>query len=127
AAEDVRCRQSGCAAAEDHDRRRMAGACRGSLRLRRQLLSNEHNISLALDAPAGNGIERGRAQRLTSREVETRVMPGTAHRVADDKAVGEWTVVVSAMRADREDALASPHEDDLVLTDVPGKRAAVGQ
>ena len=44
-------------------------------------------------------------------------MPGTAHRVADDQALGERPVVVRAVRADREELVAAPRQDHLVVVD----------
>ena len=38
-------------------------------------------------------------------------MPRTAHRVADDEALGERPVVVRAVRADGEQAIALPDQD----------------
>ena len=52
-------------------------------------------------------------------------MPGTAHGVADHEAVDERTVVMRAMRADREKLLAAPHQQDLVPADMTDKLSAV--
>ena len=53
-------------------------------------------------------------------------MPRTAHRVADDEPVGERPVIVRAVRADGEELVAAPDDDDLVVTDVAGDDRAVG-
>ena len=54
-------------------------------------------------------------------------MPGTAHGVADHEALGERTVVVRAMGADREQLRAAPHQQDLVVADMTEQLSAVGE
>ena len=39
------------------------------------------------------------------------MVPGAAHRVADDRALGERAAVVRARRADGGEVVAEPHEE----------------
>ena len=54
-------------------------------------------------------------------------MPGTAHGVADHEPVGERTVVMRAMGADREDLRAAAHQQNLLVADMADELAAVGK
>jgi hypothetical protein len=47
-------------------------------------------------------------------------MPRTADRVADDESFGERTVVMRAVRPNRETFVAAPYDDDLIVADVAG-------
>jgi hypothetical protein len=53
-------------------------------------------------------------------------MPGTADRIADEKPFCQRTAVVSALRSDREDALAPAREEDGLAPDVTEKHASIG-
>ena len=48
-----------------------------------------------------------------------------ANRVAHEEAFGERTVVVRAMRTDREDSIAGARQKNLILADVPEDHAPV--
>ena len=76
-------------------------------------------VANPLHAPACDRIQRRRAQGFTGAQTETRVMPGTTHRVVDDEALGEWSVIVRAIGADGEQGLATAHEDRLFGFDAP--------
>ena len=95
-------------ASSDDDNR--GGACgrwdRGSSLRRLHLVPDEYPIALALDAPAGNRIERGCAQRLARAQAEARVMQRTPDGVADDESFGERPAVVRAVCPDRKQLAA---------------------
>jgi hypothetical protein len=52
-------------------------------------------------------------------------MPRAAHGVIDDDAVGERPVIVRAVRADREELAASPHEQHVFIVNAPEHDATV--
>ena len=88
--------------------------CRGIGRRERialELLRHDHAIAAPLDPPAGEVRQRRRAQRLAGAEAEARVVPGTAHRVADDRALRQRAAVVTARRADGVEVVADSCEE----------------
>ena len=92
-----------------------------------QLLSHEDLVAGAFHPPARDRVQGGRTQRLAGFEAETGVVPGASNRIVDDEALGKRTVVVRAMRADREEPIAGARQDDIVLPDVPEDHASVGK
>jgi hypothetical protein len=54
-------------------------------------------------------------------------MPGASHGIVDDDAVGERTVVVSAMRADGEDLVARTCEHHIVVIHMSEQQVAVSK
>ncbi len=98
---------------------------RGHGRLR-HLVSHEDLVADAFHAPARDGVEGRRTQRLAGFEAETGVVPGASNRVAHDEAFGKRTVVVRAMRADREQSIAGARQKNLILPDLPEDHAPIG-
>jgi hypothetical protein len=114
--------------ADDHNgRRRPIGASRCGRRLRRQLLTDEQPVALAVHAPAGDRIERRRAERLPRSQAEAGVMPRTAHRVPDDEPFDERAAIVRTRRANGEQLVAGTCQHDLVVADAAENHAAVLQ
>jgi hypothetical protein len=66
-------------------------------------------------------------QRFSGPEIETGVMPGTSHRIVDNEALRERTIVVGALSADRENVSAAAHEQNRVLSDMADELGAVWQ
>ena len=91
------------------------------------LLADEDPVARPLDAPAGDRIQRRRAQRLAGAQTEAGVMPGTAHRIVDDEPLGERPVIVRTGRADGEDTVTAPYQDHVVGIDAPGDDCPVGK
>ena len=56
------------------------------------------------------GTQGRRRQGLSRAQIETGVMPGAAHRVVDDQTVGKRSMIVRAMRPDRENVVSPPHQ-----------------
>ena len=54
-------------------------------------------------------------------------MPRTPNAGADDKAFGERTVVVRAMRADGKRAIADARQQHVLVTDLPEQHSTVRQ
>src|SRR5688572_23958856 len=119
--------QAGAAASDDDDGRGRACHARGARArgVHRQLLSDVRLVANPLDTPAGNRIEGRRAERLTGSQAEAGMVPRASHRVADDQAFDEWAVIVSAGRADGEEAITLAHQDRLLLADASEDLAAV--
>src|SRR5438876_1155583 len=75
-----------------------------------EFVSHEHAVAAPLDAPATDGVERGRLDGFARAQTETGVVPRTMHGLADDQSVSEWSVVMGALCADREElVLARDH------------------
>ena len=87
------------------------------------LVSHEDLVAGAFHAPARDGVEGGRTQRLAGFEAETGVVPRASNRVAHDEAFGKRTVIVRAMRADREESIAGASQKNMILSDVPEDHA----
>src|SRR5437667_239667 len=54
-------------------------------------------------------------------------MPGAAHGVADYDAIGERTVIMRAMGADREQLRPATHQENLVIAGMTDELAAIGK
>ena len=110
--------RAGAASADDEDRGERGLRPRASPRALRaafgEFFPHESRIADPLDPPAGDRMERGRTQRFTGPETETRAMPRTPHGVTHDQAVGERSVVVRTVRANREEVSTLPHQDQVV-------------
>jgi hypothetical protein len=81
---------------------------------------------LLLDAPAGDGIQSGGAQRLPAAKTETGVMQWAAQGVADHQTLRERAVVMRTIGADGKQFIAAPDQDDVLLADTAEQHAAVG-
>ena len=96
------------------------------LRLRsREPLADERLVAYPLDAPACDGIERRRTQRLAGAKGKARVMPWTADRVTDDQAVGERSVIMRAGRADCVKSVAASNQNGVFRIDASADEAAI--
>src|SRR5206468_8396986 len=81
-------------------------------------------VAGSIDAPARNRIERRRPHWFAGAQAETGVVPWTADRVVDDEAVGERSLVVSAMRADGEDLVARFDDEHFLFADSSADEAS---
>src|SRR5438105_13860542 len=100
----------------------MTARARGMRRRLREFFADEHGVALALDAPAGNGIERRRAHGVTGAKAEARVVQRTPDRIADEEPVAERAMIVRAVRADSEHLIANARDQHLVVADAPDDR-----
>src|SRR6185437_10093453 len=80
-----------------------------------------------LDRPAGEGAERRRGQCLAASEVKAGVVPGAPDRIADEKTVGERSMIMRAMGRDRRDLATVPDQQDFVVAEMSGKHVAFRQ
>jgi hypothetical protein len=98
------------------------------LLLRLSALLGDKDLAIPLfDAPRVDWTERRGAQGLASAKIKTGVMPGTSHRIVDNEALRERTIVVSALSADREQVGAAAHEQNRVLSDMADQLGAIRQ
>jgi hypothetical protein len=98
------------------------------LLLRLSALLTHEDFAVALfDPPRVDWTESRRAQRFSGPEIEAGVMPRTSHRIVDNEALRERTIVVGALSADRENVSATAHEQNRVLSDMAGELGAVWQ
>src|SRR5215469_11492704 len=80
-----------------------------------------------LDRPACNRVQCRGAHGLAGPHAEAGMMPGTAHRVADQQAFREGTAVVRAGCVDRKYLIARSGQDHLILSNVAKQHGAVSE
>ena len=121
--------EAGRAAANDDDPlRRYACRLHAWLRFRlRAFLSHENFAVALLDRPARDRAQGRGVQGFACAQVEASVMPRAAHGVADHDAVGERTVIMRAMGADREHLRPATHQENLVIAGMTDELAAIGK
>jgi hypothetical protein len=121
--------EAGGSASDDDDLfGRVARSFAARFRLRLFRLPAHPDLAVALlDCPARDRAQRRRFDGLTRAQIETGVMPGTPNRVADHKTVGKWTVIVGAMRCDRENVVSLPYQQDVSSAHVTDKHFAIGK
>jgi len=73
-------------------------------------LRYENLASFLLNAPALDGVQRWSPQSLARAQVETCVVPGTSHFVANHKSIRERPVVVRTMSTDRKELYPASHQ-----------------
>ena len=84
-------------------RRRAAGG-------RCELVAHEEPAVAPLHAPARNGVEGRRPQRLPGPQAKAGMVPRAAHRVLDEEALRERAAVMGAGGADGEHLLAAARQ-----------------
>jgi len=98
------------------------------LALRPRALFADKDFAIALfDAPCVDWTERRGAQGFAGAKIKAGVMPGTSHRIVDKEALRERTIVVGALRADRENVSAASNQQNRVLPNSADQLAAVWQ
>ena len=74
---------------------------------------------MLFDLPDRERAQRWRTGRLAGAQIETGVMPGAADAVPDDQPLRQRSVVMAAMRVDREDLALRTHQQDTLVADMP--------
>ena len=54
-------------------------------------------------------------------------MPGATHGITVEHALGKRPAIVAAFRADRENLLADPRQQNVVFADMTGEHGAVAE
>jgi hypothetical protein len=128
ASQSLRPGETGRPAAHDHDAIWSgAGSARPMDRCVLSLRAHEDPAVAPFDGPACERAQGGGAQGLSGPQVEAGVMPGTPKRVADHETLGKRSVVVGAMRVEREDLRSAPHQEDLLASDAADPHSALGE
>jgi hypothetical protein len=83
-----------------------------------QLFLHINQTCALFDAPTGCRVEGWRTQSLAADEVKARMMPRTANRVSDKKAVAKWCAIMRAERSDRENFTAATNKQHSFITHV---------
>jgi hypothetical protein len=123
------CRESSCSTADNYNFFRTSAAHCGALFAPRRGLFVAHKEFAVplLDCPAWDGTERWRAERLPGAQVEAGVMPGTTHRVTNQQSIGKRTVVMSAVRTDREGLAPATHQENLFAVNMALNHGTIGE
>jgi hypothetical protein len=88
----------------------------------------DKDFAIALfDAPCVDWTERRGAQGFAGAKIKAGVMPGTSHRIVDNEALRERTIVMGALSADGEQASAAAHKQNRVLSDMAEQLGSVRQ
>jgi hypothetical protein len=90
------------------------------------LFPHIHGAVSLLDAPAEDGVERRRAERLAGTEAEAGMMPRAANRLVDEQPLLKRRPVMSTDGADREQVIASPGEKRRLPMRMPEQYSAIG-
>ena len=119
---------SRCTAADDDDRLRAGTRYRPRPAFRRFELFADIDFSVLLfDPPARDRVQRRRAQCLSGAEAETGVVPGATDGIRYQHPVGERTVVMGALRADREERSTASCQHHRLPCDLPQDHPAFGE
>jgi hypothetical protein len=122
-------RESGCSTADNYNFFRTSAPLCGALFAPRRGLFVAHKEFAVplLDCPAWDGTERRRTKRLPGAQVKAGVMPGTTHRVANYESIGKRTVVMSAVRTDRESVAPATHQENLFAVNMALNQGTIGE
>ncbi len=115
-------------AADDDDQFRLR--TRGRPRrppCRFQLFADINHAVPLLDPPARDGVECGRPQGLAGAQGEAGVVPRAANGIGDEHPLDERTVVMAALRADREERSTVACQHHRLARDLAQDHAAVGE
>jgi hypothetical protein len=83
-----------------------------------------HDVVFDPDIVGREIIQRGRGDRRSVTQAETRVVPRAPYRFSNQKSVGERRAVVRAFGADGEPVLIYPSEKHGFTEGVPGQKLA---
>ena len=123
-AQHLRGSKTGGAATDDDKSFACPGLVGSGLRL---LVFDENLAVLFFDRPAGHRGQGRRCNSFAGLQVEVRMVPRAADRLAHEQTVGEGPVVVRAIRRKREELAALAHEQNLIVTDVACQHRSPGE
>jgi hypothetical protein len=121
--------QAGRPTADNNDslRRSARRRCGHLGLLFRAFLPHEDLSPLLFDRPARNRAQSGRAQSFARAQIEARMVPGAAHRLAGHDAVGERTMIMRAMGRNREYLRTAPHQKHFLAADMANQLGAIAK
>lgn len=122
------CGESGRAAADDDDLSRLGGRIVTGLRFWPFALAahRDHPIAL-LDVPARYWAKRRRPEGLSRAQIETGVVPGATHRVANHETLGERPLIMGTLGTDCEHLPAAAHQQNLLVARMTDEHSAIGE
>jgi hypothetical protein len=116
------------AAADDDDRIRPGPSGRPRPALRRFELFADIDFSvLLLDPPARDRIQRRGAQCLSGAQAKAGVVPRATDGIPVEDPLGERTVIMGALSANREERSAGSRQQHRLARDLPQNHPAVGE
>ena len=71
--------------------------------------------------------KRRRPEGLARAQIETGVVPGATHRVANQEALGERPLIMGALGTDREHLAAAAHQQNLLVAGMTDEHPAIGE
>ena len=80
-----------------------------------------------LDVPACNWTKRRRPEGFSGAQIETGVVPGATHRVANHKTLGERPLIMGALGTDCEHLTAAAHQQNLLVAVMTDEHPAIGE
>ena len=86
------------------------------------------NLPVALlDIPACYWAKRRRPEGFSGAQIETGVVPGATHRVANQETLGERALIMGALGTDREHLAAAAHQQNLLVAGMTDEHPAIGE
>src|SRR5712672_1629065 len=95
--------------------------------LRREGYSGPITMLSADDAGPRDWVQRRGAQRLSGAETEAGVVPRATDGIRHQHPLGQWAVVMGALRADREERSTGSSQQYRLARDLPRDHAALGE
>jgi hypothetical protein len=92
----------------------------------RDLAADFDESSFTYNLPARHRIQSGSARCLAGAEIETRMMPGTSHRIPDDDSFTEGSAIVRALSANRENLGTKARQKDRLIANVAEEHSFLG-
>ena len=122
------CGESGRAAADDDDLFRFGGRIVTRLRFWPFALAahRDHPIAL-LDVPARYRAKRRRLEGFSRAQIETGVVPGATHRVANQETLGKRPLIMGTLGTDCEHLSAAAHQQNLLVAGMTDEHSAIGE
>ena len=80
-----------------------------------------------LDIPAGYRAKRRRPEGLSRAQIETGVVPGATHRIANQKTLGEGPLIMGTLSTYCEYLPAAAHQQNLFVAGMTDEHPAIGK
>ena len=94
---------------------------------RLRLLAHRDLPVALLDVPARYWAKRRRPEGLSGAQIETGVVPGATHRVANQETLGERALIMGALGTDCEHLAAAAHQQNLLVAGMTDEHSAIGE
>jgi hypothetical protein len=120
------CGEPGRAAADDDDLSGLGDGIGKGLRLSpfAFVTHRDHPVAL-VDVPARYWTQRRRSDGLSTAQIETSVVPGATHRVANYKALAERPVVMGAMGTDCKYLATAANQENLLIVHMADQHSSI--